>query len=43
MTLFDKIQLISSLVGIFLIGFCFGDACGWQKAERWFWATREKK
>lgn len=43
MSLSDKFQLIFTILGIFLAGYCVGEAVGWGKAERWFWATREKK
>lgn len=39
----DIIEIILAALGVFLLGFCLGDSCGWSKAERWFWATRDKK
>jgi len=43
MTWADKIQIVLAVLGVFLMGYCSGEAVGWNKAERWFWATREKK
>jgi len=43
MSAWDIFQLIFTVIGLVLCGYVAGEEVGWSKAERWFWATREKK
>lgn len=43
MTYLEIAEAILVAACLFMCGYCAGESAGWERAERWFWATREKK